>query len=57
MNQEKKKYEKPKMMSMKQLAESLGACGAGSAGCGGNCHGGSDAAGGTCVGGSAGANS
>ncbi len=59
MTEEKKKklYEKPKVISMKALSASLGACGSGSANCGGACNAGSDAAGGTCVGGSAGASS
>ena len=54
---EKRRYEKPKVMSMQQLSESLGACGPGSANCGGTCGAGSAATGGSCVGGSAGASS
>jgi hypothetical protein len=54
---EKRRYEKPKVMSMQQLAESLGACAAGSADCGGTCGAGSAAVGGSCTGGSAGASS
>jgi hypothetical protein len=54
---EKRRYEKPKVMSMQQLAESLGACAAGSADCGDVCTAGSApgglGGGGTCGAGSA----
>lgn len=50
----KKTYTKPQVLSMDELAKSLGECAAGSAACGGVCNAGADAQGGTCTGGSAG---